>query len=155
MLSVLRPSFFRSSSDCAHTAVAPDRTAAANTIFMAPPLRAGTCYARGAAYRNARSARLKIQCRPREGEWQRRSGRFWPFRTIPRTPSPARRRGFSTSWRSRTWRRGALLPPLMLAACIAVILARDGLHDSVMAAIGAVLVMGGVLLFFFADTAST
>jgi len=40
----------------------------------------------------------------------------------------------------------ALLPPLMLAACIAVILARDGLHDNVMAAIGAVLVMGGVLL---------
>jgi signal transduction histidine kinase len=39
-----------------------------------------------------------------------------------------------------------LLPPLMLAACIAVILARDGLHDNVMAAIGAVLVMGGVLL---------
>lgn len=40
----------------------------------------------------------------------------------------------------------ALLPPLMLAACIVVILARDGLHDNVMAAIGAVLVMGGVLL---------
>jgi hypothetical protein len=40
----------------------------------------------------------------------------------------------------------ALLPPLMLAACIAVTLARDGLHDNVMAAIGAVLVMGGVLL---------
>ena len=40
----------------------------------------------------------------------------------------------------------ALLPPLMLAACIAVVLVRDGLHDNVMAAIGAVLVMGGVLL---------
>lgn len=40
----------------------------------------------------------------------------------------------------------ALLPPFMLAACISVILARDGLHDNVMAAIGAVLVMGGVLL---------
>jgi PAS domain S-box-containing protein len=40
----------------------------------------------------------------------------------------------------------ALLPPLMLAACTVVILARDGLHDNVMAAIGAVLVMGGVLL---------
>src|SRR6266850_265793 len=105
MLSVLRPSFFRSSNDCAQTAVAPDRTAAANRILMAPPLRAGTCYARGGAYRNARSARLKIQCRPREGEWQRRSGRFWPFRTIPRTPSAARKRGFSTS---RRWRRWAL-----------------------------------------------
>src|SRR4051812_36046225 len=62
MLSVLRPSFFKSSSDCAHKAVAPDRTTAANRILMAPPLRAGTCYARGAAYRNARSARLKIEC---------------------------------------------------------------------------------------------
>ncbi len=40
----------------------------------------------------------------------------------------------------------ALLPPLMLAACIAVMLARDGLHDNVTAAIGAVLFMGGVLL---------
>src|SRR5690242_9404036 len=40
----------------------------------------------------------------------------------------------------------ALLPPLMLLACMLVVLARDGLHDNVMAAIGAVLVMGGVLL---------
>src|SRR6476660_1029593 len=40
----------------------------------------------------------------------------------------------------------ALLPPLMLAACIAVVLVRDGLHDNVMAASGAVLVMGGGLL---------
>ncbi|HEY1288016.1 MAG TPA: ATP-binding protein [Burkholderiales bacterium] len=40
----------------------------------------------------------------------------------------------------------ALLPPLMLVGCMVVVLARDGLHDNVMAAIGAVLVMGGVLL---------
>src|ERR1044071_8575457 len=59
MLSVLRPSFFKSSSDCAQTAVVPDRTAAATSILMAPPLRARTCYARRRAYRNAASARLK------------------------------------------------------------------------------------------------
>ncbi|HJY76810.1 MAG TPA: ATP-binding protein [Burkholderiales bacterium] len=40
----------------------------------------------------------------------------------------------------------ALLPPVVLAACMVVIVARDGLHDNVMAAVGAVLLMAGVLL---------
>ena len=40
----------------------------------------------------------------------------------------------------------ALLPPLLLAACIAVAVIRDGLHDATAMAIGAVLVMAGVLL---------
>lgn len=39
-----------------------------------------------------------------------------------------------------------LLPPLLLAACIAVVVVRDGLHDSAVMALGAVLVMAGVLL---------
>lgn len=40
----------------------------------------------------------------------------------------------------------ALLPPLLLAACIAVAVIRDGLHDAAVMALGAVLVMAGVLL---------
>jgi PAS domain S-box-containing protein len=40
----------------------------------------------------------------------------------------------------------ALLPPVLLAACALVVVLRDGLHDSAVMAIGAVLVMGGVLL---------
>jgi PAS domain S-box-containing protein len=39
-----------------------------------------------------------------------------------------------------------LLPPLLLAACAAVVLARDGLHDVAVMAMGATLVLGGVLL---------
>jgi PAS domain S-box-containing protein len=39
-----------------------------------------------------------------------------------------------------------LLPPLLLAACITVVVVRDGLHDAAVMALGAVLVMGGVLL---------
>ena len=39
-----------------------------------------------------------------------------------------------------------LLPPLLLAACITVVVIRDGLHDAAVMALGAVLVMGGVLL---------
>ena len=39
-----------------------------------------------------------------------------------------------------------LLPPVMLAACVMVVVARDGLHDNAVTAIGAVLVLGGVLL---------
>jgi PAS domain S-box-containing protein len=41
---------------------------------------------------------------------------------------------------------GALLPPLMLAACMVVIVVRDGLHDNAVVAVGAVLALGGVLL---------
>jgi signal transduction histidine kinase len=40
----------------------------------------------------------------------------------------------------------ALLPPLLLAACISVAVIRDGLHDAAVMALGAVLVMAGVLL---------
>jgi signal transduction histidine kinase len=40
----------------------------------------------------------------------------------------------------------ALLPPLLLAACITVVVIRDGLHDAAVMALGAVLVMAGVLL---------
>ena len=40
----------------------------------------------------------------------------------------------------------ALLPPLLLAACIGVAVIRDGLHDAAVMALGAVLVMSGVLL---------
>jgi PAS domain S-box-containing protein len=40
----------------------------------------------------------------------------------------------------------ALLPPVLLAACALVVVLRDGLHDNAVMAIGAVLVMGGVLL---------
>ena len=40
----------------------------------------------------------------------------------------------------------ALLPPLLLAACMAVVVIRDGLHDAAVMALGAVLVMAGVLL---------
>jgi PAS domain S-box-containing protein len=40
----------------------------------------------------------------------------------------------------------ALLPPLLLAACITVGVIRDGLHDAAVMALGAVLVMAGVLL---------
>jgi PAS domain S-box-containing protein len=39
-----------------------------------------------------------------------------------------------------------LLPPLLLVACIAVVVVRDGLHDAAVMALGAVLVMAGVLL---------
>ena len=39
-----------------------------------------------------------------------------------------------------------LLPPILLAVCAAVMLARDGLHDVAVMAMGATLVLGGVLL---------
>jgi len=39
-----------------------------------------------------------------------------------------------------------LLPPLLLAACVTVVVVRDGLHDAAVMALGAVLVMAGVLL---------
>src|SRR5262245_62063638 len=39
MLSVFRPSFLRSSRDCAQTAVTPHSAAAANSGLMAPPLK--------------------------------------------------------------------------------------------------------------------
>ena len=40
----------------------------------------------------------------------------------------------------------ALLPPFLLAACMTVALIRDGLHDAAIMALGAVLVLAGVLL---------
>jgi signal transduction histidine kinase len=39
-----------------------------------------------------------------------------------------------------------LLPPLLLSACMTVVVVRDGLHDAAVMALGAVLVMAGVLL---------
>ena len=39
-----------------------------------------------------------------------------------------------------------LLPPILLAACAGVVLARDGLHDVAVMAMGATLVLAGVLL---------